>query len=1452
MRIGPVNTLPAQSYTLGPNVLDAGTALPLSNFTFVVNEDNVGDPQVDLPVEQRDPSKFPSLRPGSSHSPVVAAGDSANPVVSVPPGEYIVSVLAPGYKIGGNRVAVYGDTSVTVELQPNPLPLSKIRVLVFHDSQLVNGEPDIPVEAGLPGFQIILADAVAEVTSDYYGNVLGTQYERDAAGNPVIGPDGNPVPVPGTGGRILTDANGEAVIENLPPGKYEVQAIPPDGTDWIQTSTIEGTHVVDVWIEEGNDGYSAEEGFHFPLVWFGFVRPMEWGEVKAPGTGTIKGAVRTIAEFNLGDPVDRPWIALTDIGGSDQQVFTGRGNTDGTFTINNVPDGLYQMAIWDDPLDYIISFRTVHVNGGSAVDMGEIGIPRWYGWIRGTVFLDLNENGRLDPGEKGIPGVAVGTRYKDGSIQYGTLTDLSGNYSLNEVFELEHFAVAEVSFTRFGITGATAVADVGNDPPKPAVTYPGALLLAETTSAGGINRIDWGFKPYPLAGPDGVTGTADDLTNGGISGVVYYATMRNELDPRFAVAEDYEPGIPEVTVNLYLPNTDGSLSLINSVRSDAWKQPAGCVNADGTTSPECLEIPALGNQVKEGVFDGGFAFTDRWVLDQSGSPADDPGHPGEYLKEPLSPGVYVVEVVPPAGYRVLDETSVNTDQGDQFVLLMAPPPYYKETRNQKLVTLRNGLNAEVNFFLYTDVPVPGRILGLMADDLNLEDNPNSLYYGEKKPIPNTPVGIRDYTGKLVTTVHTDINGVFEVLLPSTYTRNIPTPSGVAPGMFQVIGNDPGDPGKPNAHYNPDYQTLKLVFDVWPGKTTYADVAILPLSVVEEPLVIRAAGDEQNIKPQISRVGPVVIRPEGPRTVLITGAGFGSDKGLITLNGIQVTPSYWYDDTIVADIPHFFPGGPWQLSVKRKDGQSSLAGITLHILDEKYQPDIITVFPGDSIQAAIDRAVDGVRTLIIVSPGTYYESLIIYKNIKLQGMGPGATILDGRFFKSYQKQWQLKIQDIYYDGPRVTSRGQALTFVSGRNNFRDDFNSQVDGFTITGARGQESGGILINAYCRSLEISNNVIKNNGGGFGGAITIGKAYRGDNGNDNIHIHHNHILNNGGVSLAGAIGVYNGADNYEIDHNEIKGNYSAEYGGGISHYGLSHGGSIHHNLIQFNTSFDEGAGIFVGGEKAIPPAILSQGSGSVDIFNNLIQANLSNDDGGGIRLLNPGTHLIRIYNNMVVNNVATDVGGGIALDDASNVIIANNTITKNSSTATAEDSDGKPHGAGLISEAHSSTFLASLPPGSPPFSDPALYNNIFWDNRAHHYDPVSRKLADDYLVMDMEVIGTPNPEFFRPHFCTLSAPYGPPGPGNIVGNPEFMQEIDTKLTVTVFKSQPDFKIVKIVAPDPGHTGNYHLNQNSIAVGRGARKLTVSGREYYSPTMDFDDSPRLRGERVDIGADEV
>ena len=169
---------------------------------------------------------------------------------------------------------------------------------------------------------------------------------------------------------------------------------------------------------------------------------------------------------------------------------------------------------------------------------------------------------------------------------------------------------------------------------------------------------------------------------------------------------------------------------------------------------------------------------------------------------------------------------------------------------------------------------------------------------------------------------------------------------------------------------------------------------------------------------------------------------------------------------------------------------------------------------------------------------------------------------------------------------------------------------------------------------------------------------------------------------------------------------------------YGRSPGGRIHHNRVYLNMSFDEGGGIMIAGQLPANPDDLSPGSGSVDIYANEIKANLANDDGGGVRFLmaggSGGTDQMNVVNNVIADNVSTHEGGGISLNDAPNVRVVNNTIMKNLTTATAATSNGQPAPAGLSTSGNSDLLQATLPAGAPTFSDPVLFNNIFWDNRA------------------------------------------------------------------------------------------------------------------------------------------
>jgi hypothetical protein len=1539
-----LSAAPPTTVTIAPR--DRATGSLIADFRYIINEDIAHDNA--------------SITAPASYSPLIATGDNTNASVTLPAGKYLVTVLAghlpdplgdgfvSPYKMWGQHFTIDASSpssmTVNVDMIPNPLPLATLRVRAFHDNQVVNGEEDLPVESGLQGFHVVIGDPVGEVTVDFFGNPICTEYSDFPGGTPV----------PGTGGFCTTtSADGIATIPNLPPGKYEVEVIPPDGEGWIQTTTIEGTHVIDAWLEEGASGFSTEAGFLTASVWFGFVQPCQFGEDSdscptndTAGTNTITGRIRQLSLDTdapgvgiLGNPVYRPYVALNNLSGNDEQVYTGRGNPDGTFTIPDVPPGLYQLVFWDYALDYIIQFATVLVPAGNnqTIGMGDLGIPRWFGTISGYTYIDngVAKNGSVIAGgagngrrdclpsasgphdvarcEVGLPGQDLDVRFKDGSIKYATFTNNNGFYEFPEYFEWEHFLVWEVGFGRFaqGVTTAYATNEFGQPlgyPGSPLhATEPGpaGLLAAQLTWAGTYQWIDTGKQPWGMS-PWGFSPVGGSEKNGAISGIVYYATTRNEFDPRLAAAEDYEPGIPGVTIKLYeavldgngqpVIAGDGSLMkgtlLDDTVATDSWSEnlPTDCTLPDFYNSgvvfdPECLELPRTWNQVKDGVFDGGWAF------------------------EGLAPGKYIVEVVPPAGYQVIKEEDQNTDEGDDYTQLVPPPPcagpthtvndprnpFHDQSRplcDSRLVTVREGFNAGAEFFLMTDnaVPPPGLLRGLLVDDLILQLNPGSPLYVEKRGIPNTPVGILDYAGNEITRVYSDADGYWEVLLPSTYTALCPIPSGICPGMYQVVGNYPGDPANPDPKWNPNYGSLRLMFDVWPAKTTYADVALLPTTAFIpnpsngflDPVRCDLPTDTPDVRALSQPYGSAVT----PGSFVISGAGFGAPQatGQVTLDGTALPVSSWTDTAITISMSAlaFSTPGPHQLLVTNSSGRTSLTGITFHVLGTGYNPPqkhVGTGQPYATIEAALDAAADG--DLILVHPGTYYETLILDENAKLQGYGPGATVIDGRFFNfggMSPQQFQAKVNAVSFDGPGSVSpgshnvnlvpMGQVLTVLADDGEFGASYRTQIDGFAIRGGsqvRGNvpvganiAGGGIYAHAYARNMVISNNLVQTNSGLSGGGIILGQAYTAnpdagnafDNQNDSIRIHHNRVLNNGSFRLAGGLGLFNGAENYQIDHNEICANYSAEYGGGISNFGFN-SGLIQDNVIRYNGAFDEGGGLMIGGEQALQPNAVSPGTGGIVVERNLIQANVSNDDGGGIRLLQPVDGAIRIVNNIIADNLASDTGGGISLDDALDVRIINNTITKNISTGTAEDADRStcsppllgscPHAAGIASEGHSAALRAarSLPVDS--FSDPLLYNNILWENEAFYLDGTGGLPSAG--IIDLEVVLTTAPRFMTPNYSILTVPYGS-GVGNIVGaDPAFLSEVTLGFVALPFAGDPAFVTVQVTTTPSDPQGNYHIAPASPAVNAGTATL--------APCDDFDGAGRPVGPAFDIGADE-
>jgi hypothetical protein len=1473
-----------------------GNTVPLSDYRWLLQEDTTYDLGPGKPDQL-------SLNFHRSYAPVVAKGRGAPPDnIPLDPGKrYFVSVLPDaGYTIGGAPVI---NGVADVKVTPLPLPTAQISVFVFEDNFPINNAPDLPEERGLGGFKVTVEDAGGK-----YGITAGAMM-TDAFGNPigtVYGQDGNVVKM--GDGSVTTDADGHALIQNLAPGKYGVIVIPPAGQDWHQTSTIEGKKVIDAWVKANEPPFFVEfgpPGFH---VFVGFVKTMR-DPAFFTGGNEISGRIVNLHNsrppdftFYTGHPIPGAWVGLNSgTAGTGRGVYAAPCDENSEFTITGIPPGTYELVIWDDNLDVIFATKNITLPA-DAGDLGDVAVFNWFGRLEAGVFEDSNRDGIWDPAEKGLPEQLVNIRFRDGTIYQSFATDLEGKAPFDEVFPFFNWLVAEVDFTRYQATGATFVVDAGGPVVPGEVlnpqeqlencdgdslglsrTEPGEVLTqAFQVFLGQTVRMEFGKAPY------------DPSLNGGISGMVYYATTRAENDPRLAAAEPWEPGIPRVQVNLYvdevnnetgLPGSDGKIDPKDPanatypyvpVLSDVDNYPIGW-SEGGTKGPEDVD------HNNDGVFDWGdaiaFTRTDSWddnlpdCAMGSNSPAPGalfgehdafdgirnfnqarPGvFDGGYAFGDLPDGIYIVEAVAPPGYEHVKEEDKNVDFGDEYTgpflpidgspvmpgespdntapeqdtldnqpLLVGdsrpvpaeltlfpgiPAPFAGEERplpDRKQVALKPGLNAACNFFLFTEVPVAGQVVGFILDDLANEFDPASPAFGEKYAPPELPISIRDWKGNLISYSASDKNGAYNALVPSTYTANLPQPSGMSPHMLTVVLNDPTHP---TVKHNPKYSQFTYTFQYMPGTTTYLDTPVVPIAAFAGPEQFPVDVEFPNGTPVIKQVdgGPYVaaagasITIESMGNVEVpnpeTGApltrdyGFGDSAGTVTIGGVPLTDIIWSSAAITGTVAPGTTTG--QLVVTRDNGKSSELGVTVTVgplgTGPTGQPrEVRYVNAGQRIQTAIDNANPG--DLILVGPGTYQELVIMHKAVQLQGWGAGVTFIDAVQVPSEKiLDWRDKIQDLWLTAAFDLLPAQQINFaglepalaavegagisVFAKNTiplyggFGKEFRARIDGFTVEGA--STGGGIFVNGYAHFLEISNNRVRLNSSAQGGAITLGHpalvletadglAYQ-DAGNDHVRIHHNQISGNGGLGGAGGgISLYTGAHYYEVTNNFIAGNFMQNNGGGIGHFGRSDGGTIARNSIIFNQSFNQGisvsgGGIFIGGAAPLVLGGQTPGSGSVTVDGNLIQGNLAGaGDGGGIRTqFNLPGDAIRIINNIIANNVAGLAGGGISMQDTANIEIVHNTVAHNDSTATA----GAAFVDSNLSEAQPAGIISRN-------SNPVIDSNIIWENRSFHFEiagPTTFSLVYDrywdlepesLLVINCLFTGGTDPGFVAPYF--------------------------------------------------------------------------------------------------------
>jgi hypothetical protein len=450
--------------------------------------------------------------------------------------------------------------SVTVLVLPTPLPTGKLSVIVFEDDFPLNGEQDggggngtvAPIEPGLGGFNLVLwdtfgglGDVTGQDTYDAFNQPLsnslaGTidpstgfdacpispQITANSAlattppGNTTQGGDGTAVgsqkgltgmivtcPKYESDNQTLSPLAGQAIIANLMPEKFSVQAYPAAdriarGEQWVQTNTLDGQHPHDSFIRIGEPSYFQEygpAGYHVAIgfanpaiinarhndVCSGFGSPGTVG----PCTNTITGQVDVQRISRTPDQRLYPsgsrdglawtqcWVSLGDPDGED--FMFSFCDAQGNFKFTNVPGGFWRLTIGDQWNDQIIDGLSTPANvgctsnapngttnattcpGGQTLNMGHIGVQQWQANLYTRTFIDDNKNGIWDPGEIGIPFLYTRIKYRDGHNANSLVTDFNGVANFNETYPLFNWYVVEADSTRYKTTGIHTVYDAG-------------------------------------------------------------------------------------------------------------------------------------------------------------------------------------------------------------------------------------------------------------------------------------------------------------------------------------------------------------------------------------------------------------------------------------------------------------------------------------------------------------------------------------------------------------------------------------------------------------------------------------------------------------------------------------------------------------------------------------------------------------------------------------------------------------------------------------------------------------------------------------------------------------------------------------------------------------------------------------------------------------------------------
>ncbi|KAA6456982.1 hypothetical protein DYQ86_24395 [Acidobacteria bacterium AB60] len=493
-----------------------------------------------------------SLDPNKRYYISVLPADAANPFISAnngtncSSGQNAANDATCGHSMGGAPITFAAGSAagatpnpVTVLVEQAPFPPAKLSVDVFEDDFPLNGEQDAgggvdalsPNEPGLDGFNIILwddmggpGDVTGQMTYDMFNQPLSNSL--DGTIDPASGLNACPITKQGqtnptgiTGvitvcpkyesdGTTLSPLAGQAVVANLMPGRFSVQALPgadriARGENWLQTNTLDGQKAHDSFLRIGEPAYFQEFGPAGYHVTIGFANPaIINGRLPGVCNGTdvnvtlpAPNCVNTVlGKVTLERMSRTPDERLYSSGSHDELAFTqcyisvgdpdGEDfafttcDKDGNFKLTGLPTGNWRLTTFDQWNDVLVDGLSTPIGlqppapgqnlpcpgpqtSATVCDLGDVAASQWQSNVYTRAFIDKSASGVSNSDDPGIPLINTTVRYRDGSMANNLVTDMNGVANFNETFPLFNWYVVETDTTRYKNTGTHTVYDAG-------------------------------------------------------------------------------------------------------------------------------------------------------------------------------------------------------------------------------------------------------------------------------------------------------------------------------------------------------------------------------------------------------------------------------------------------------------------------------------------------------------------------------------------------------------------------------------------------------------------------------------------------------------------------------------------------------------------------------------------------------------------------------------------------------------------------------------------------------------------------------------------------------------------------------------------------------------------------------------------------------------------------------